>query len=758
MIICIATVLPLVCAAGVLVWMNTDAQVAHKYVAQGQKYLLDNSYEEAVLSFNSAIETDPKAAKAYIGLADTYAMSGESDKMMEILRTGIAAAPDSPDIRTRLTDELLAKARAASGQDAVAAYSEAIELDAQNADAYMGLANACLEINDIEKAVSVLQKGAAASDSDKVREMLQEYSAFNTRGNIPGNITNMGLIARQGDWMYYSDFTDEGKLYKMRSDGTEKTKLSDQSCIYINVMGRWVYFQGDDGLYKTRTDGKKETRLNNDVFCSNTTVAGEWIYYINCDDEYTVYRIRTDGTERSRLNDDYSGDLNVEGDWIYYLSSRYSPEENRHYNDLTKMRTDGTQRTPMGEDGFWLNVADGWIYYSNESDDGKLYKIRTDGTDKTKLNDERCGNIIVYGDWVFYESYFDEGYRLLCRIGTDGTERTVLDDACDLFNVTDGWIYKDLYSGEWEKISMAAALPGPEEIDIPKAVLTDVNERGNTPGNIVNRGLAAGQGGYVYFSNYADDGALYRMKSDGSERVKLVAYRCSNISVLGEWVYYINSNNGHLYRVRTDGTEKAELADSWCWHVNVMSDWIYYCCNVGICKMRLDGTEKTTVCTEQASYANVIGDWIYFAKNCDMTDVGIFKIRKDGTGYARLSRDYTDFMTVADGSIYYMIDDHVYKISTGGSRRTLFLEHNDYYLNMYDGWVYYGDGEHLRRIRLDGTQGTVVADHYYYADAGGISVVDGWIYCFLWDEGYTGSDHMHYYRIRPDGSDKQPVE
>lgn len=45
------------------------------------------------------------------------------------------------------------------------------------------------------------------------------------------------------DWIYYSNAEDEGKLYKISTDGSgNKTKLSDESVGYINIVGDWIYF------------------------------------------------------------------------------------------------------------------------------------------------------------------------------------------------------------------------------------------------------------------------------------------------------------------------------------------------------------------------------------------------------------------------------------------------------------------------------------------------------------------------------------
>lgn len=44
----------------------------------------------------------------------------------------------------------------------------------------------------------------------------------NERGNTVGNIVNYGYVAMQGDWIYYRNPNDNNKLYKIRTDGTDR--------------------------------------------------------------------------------------------------------------------------------------------------------------------------------------------------------------------------------------------------------------------------------------------------------------------------------------------------------------------------------------------------------------------------------------------------------------------------------------------------------------------------------------------------------
>jgi len=268
-------------------------------------------------------------------------------------------------------------------------------------------------------------------------------------GNSTGNIINGGNVAWSGDWIFYNNGRDRGRLYKIRYDGTGREKLSDDRAESINVVGDWIfyilvdpaglqqlykirtdgtdrqqiaginrvsrisvvgdwiYFTGrDTGIQKIRTDGTERTTILNDgAFYKN--VVGDWIYFSNWIDGFAIYKIRTDGTEKTKLNDDASSRINVVGDWIFYLNS----VDGGHGGLVYKIRTDGTQRTRLSDvHCVEINVADGWIYYLRGARGAGdfsinlsgIHKMRTDGTEKTRLTNEASADIHVIGEWVYF--------------------------------------------------------------------------------------------------------------------------------------------------------------------------------------------------------------------------------------------------------------------------------------------------------------------------------------------------------------------
>ena len=283
----------------------------------------------------------------------------------------------------------------------------------------------------------------------------------NDRGNTTGNIANGGLVAMQGDWVYYANFSDGMKLYKMREDGSGNQKLCDDKCVAfkgfysiysnINVVGDWVYYVNCNDavsatIYKIRTDGTGRQEFSSFVvgICSYVNVIDNWIYLCegNAWGDGPLVKIRADGTGEEYLNEDeVCSYINVVEGWVYY---RYGELESA---GLYKKRIDGTGKQKLSDgECKWINVVEGWAYYVNDCLDSGLYKIRIDGTDKQKLYDDECEWINVSGDWIYCRIYDYGDVKAfgpkLHKIKIDGTGKQKLsDDDCSDINVVGDWVY-----------------------------------------------------------------------------------------------------------------------------------------------------------------------------------------------------------------------------------------------------------------------------------------------------------------------------
>ncbi len=256
-------------------------------------------------------------------------------------------------------------------------------------------------------------------------------------GNTSGNIANDALVAKLGDWVFYSN---QG-LWKMKPDGSEKTLLHDQGYIwYLNPMGDQLYFieagsTGQYTLYKIGMNDTKAVRVLKGPY--QLCISGDWLYFTHRNDNYSLYRMRADGSEQKKLSDQDFSTFFVSDDWIYFSLMN---------DKLQKMKLDGSSVQVVTDDNpRSFCVLEDWIYYINFSDGDCIYKIRTDGSERQKLGDDACTYLNVDGQWIYYQNVSDNNN--IYRMDTEGNGRQALNsDKCNFINLMDDWVY---YSSSW---------------------------------------------------------------------------------------------------------------------------------------------------------------------------------------------------------------------------------------------------------------------------------------------------------------------
>jgi hypothetical protein len=321
-------------------------------------------------------------------------------------------------------------------------------------------------------------------------------------GNTQGNLANGGSAAIQGDWIYYGN--SSGELWKMKTDGTGKTKLADNLLKYghgqyINVVGDWIYFRGyvdDDymGIYKMRTDGTEKSEIPGaGAYNRFTVVADGWSY------THEPGGIR-------RVMDLPSG-------WglIYRIPINDAPfTAQSNYEKILPCSKSHCL--------YFVGVVGDTVYYLHRDHDNhplvELYKItigETEGTLVVADVNERSMPVID-GDWVYY---IDGSIGDLHRVRTDGTGKTTVyakanNDGIGVssFNVSDGWIY-------FSTNSVNSQLP--------------------------NNSLTG----------------IMRMRTDGTGITRLYPTLASKINIVGDWIFFIDNNK--TYQIRTDGTGLREV-------------------------------------------------------------------------------------------------------------------------------------------------------------------------------------------------------
>lgn len=187
-----------------------------------------------------------------------------------------------------------------------------------------------------------------------------------------------------GDWIYYvTDLQSGNKIYKVKTDGAQRTLLVDPkidrnndvkgtSKTFIDIAEGTIFYSYVDAgtgrakLYRMSRDGRVNEKLADDVL--NFYVYDWNIYYKN-DLDNTVYRMELHGRDRRQISRDTTCSVGQMGDYVYY--------KNFTTPGITKVSLDGMYKQQILYDNnveAILNVQNGFVYYTRTGDG--IYKVR----------------------------------------------------------------------------------------------------------------------------------------------------------------------------------------------------------------------------------------------------------------------------------------------------------------------------------------------------------------------------------------------
>jgi len=259
------------------------------------------------------------------------------------------------------------------------------------------------------------------NDSNSKNNSIQTSQERNNEyGNSMANLQNNGIIASDGENIYYNN--SKG-LFMNSLEGGESRSISPHYAEQINVMGDWVYYYTksssgkDKGLWKVKKDGKELTQLRADGI-DNLIVTNDWIYFtekVNPNSDYPSL-VKMDMVDNliqpEHIYEGRTEHLNLVDDWFYFYSSREG--------GICKITIDGENFKKIlsidDEDNIsYMVVENEMIYYVlNDT----LYYMDIEGNSNKKiisLNSDITtspfNSFIKAGDYIYITSW-DNLYRL----------------------------------------------------------------------------------------------------------------------------------------------------------------------------------------------------------------------------------------------------------------------------------------------------------------------------------------------------------
>lgn len=351
---------------------------------------------------------------------------------------------------------------------------------------------------------------------------------LNTIGNTNVNIANGGHMAKDGEWIYYTEDNGESEggyrkeyLVKSRLDGSEKQYLTDGNDVKIESI-----FVTEDEIYFTKwgtTLCIKDKRGSEKEPDRDVSGVGKILGIV----EDTVYYLASNSTETTSPV--------IEGAWnsIGYLKPSVGKKDLIYQSDNMEIVS--------------ALISDGQIYFAtNIADDndedvhgGGIFKVSLDGKELSTLYKADNGNLFP---GVENPNIYIDANTIYFRLRADTNENNSTSNA-DL-------IYSMDKSGENLKqvYSLPPFLPWLSEYVIIDDTI------------------------YVSRLNFFSDEDYNNLKTDlflapldGSGELHVVDGECSALQVIDNWLYY-KDENYELKRVELDKSqyweEESQIIDA----------------------------------------------------------------------------------------------------------------------------------------------------------------------------------------------------
>ena len=152
---------------GGLVWWNQPAKRVERLIQAGQKYLAEADYDQSILSFQKAIEIDPKNAELYSDLAGAYIQKAQN-------------ASDDEKVK-------LYKLASNSYKEALYYDEDNTQLVADISDLYVEWSDFYIDQQDYDAAIDLIEKGLKIVDEQVLEDRLNELTTDSYDSSAPAD-------------------------------------------------------------------------------------------------------------------------------------------------------------------------------------------------------------------------------------------------------------------------------------------------------------------------------------------------------------------------------------------------------------------------------------------------------------------------------------------------------------------------------------------------------------------------------------------
>ena len=200
----------------------------------------------------------------------------------------------------------------------------------------------------------------------------------------------------------------------------------------------------------------------------------------------------------------------------------------------------------------------------------------------------------TYDGWCYCLTFDEQMFRI--RPDKTGKQRLARGNYVSAFGFLDGQLYYALSKNS----------------DFSNSTLYRSDPDGENLKQVAKRTITAlwSDGSYLYYTGETD--GLYRAKAGGVQERKLVSGQCQVLAFQKGWFYYFQQ--GALYRIKSDGSGKKKLyGNGDLEDLAILDSYVLLQTSSGYYCMNLDGTGKTELSGVDIASPASYGKWIYYA-------------------------------------------------------------------------------------------------------------------------------------------------
>lgn len=301
--------LPLLLALALLLsaCAKVETKTFDEQLDLGARYLSDGNYEEAILAFTAVIEIDPKNTEAYLGRANAYLLSGETESTLTL---------------------------------ALADYETILTYDETNVEAYLGMADVYIRRGDVDRAREILELGLEKTGGDaSIEAKLTELDSGSVTDSS-GKLRRRSSYDGEGNLIWYHTFTYnvQGRTATATSFDASGTQTGHVDCAYDDAgkclvsyyyvnesgkIGKIAYEYDADGNVSRETHYYSDGRV--DVLLHSYDAQGNCVRteYYGSDGEMNYYETMTYDAQGREIRSDY---FNPDGSSWGYATTAYNEQ------------------------------------------------------------------------------------------------------------------------------------------------------------------------------------------------------------------------------------------------------------------------------------------------------------------------------------------------------------------------------------------------------------------------------------------------